>query len=254
MKHLKLFESFKDIKSICKKYRIRNYTINPDGSVDVDGDVSLYNYRSYDRFSVRFTKLPLKFGKISGVFDCSYNDLTTLEGSPREVGGYFKCGHNKLTTLEGSPREVGGTFDCGDNKLTTIEGAPEMVGRHFSCPHNQLTTLKGAPEIVGGYFDCMNNRLTTLEGSPREVGVNFFCSNNKLTTLKGAPEIVGGYFECENNPVYVIYKLFKNHKDFMDSLDWDYIRGNNIVKSRFEDACEETEIEVPKSIKGYKYI
>ena len=35
MKHLKLFENFQDIDSICKKYRIKNYTINPDGSVDV---------------------------------------------------------------------------------------------------------------------------------------------------------------------------------------------------------------------------
>jgi len=204
MKHLKLFESFKDIKSICKKYDIKNYTINPDGSVDVDGHVSLSNYR--------FAKLPLKFGRVSGVFD---------------------CGLNKLTTLEGSPREVGLTFDCSVNKLTTLEGAPEMVGRHFNCYDNQLTTLEGAPREVGGAFDC---------------------KNNQLTTLKGAPERIGQSFLCRSNPVFNIYELFKSHKDFMDSLDWDYIRGNKIVKSRFIDACEETEIEVPKSIKGYKYI
>jgi len=183
MKHLKLFESFKDIKSICKKYGIKNYTVNPDGSVDVDGSVSLSNYR--------FAKLPLKFGRVSGVFDCSYNKLTTLEGSPREVGWHFDCSYNKLNTLEGAPREVGGAFDC---------------------------------------------------------------KNNQLTTLKGAPERVGGSFLCRYNPVYNIYELFYNHKDFMDSLDWDYIRGNNIVMSRFIDACEEAGIEVPESIKGYEYI
>ncbi len=27
-----------EIDDICKKYRIRNYIINPDGSIDVDGD------------------------------------------------------------------------------------------------------------------------------------------------------------------------------------------------------------------------
>ena len=29
----------KEIKNICKKYKITNYTINADGTIDVDGDV-----------------------------------------------------------------------------------------------------------------------------------------------------------------------------------------------------------------------
>ena len=41
MKHLKLFESFKDIDSICDEYGIKDYTINDDGLVDVDGDVDI---------------------------------------------------------------------------------------------------------------------------------------------------------------------------------------------------------------------
>ena len=30
MKYLKLFESFEDIERICRKYNIKNYTINTD--------------------------------------------------------------------------------------------------------------------------------------------------------------------------------------------------------------------------------
>lgn len=204
MKHIKLFESFEDIDFICKKYNIKNYTINPDGSVDVDGDVHLSN--------LELTKLPLKFGRVSGYFDCSDNKLTTLEGVPRELGRDLLCYTNQLTTLEGSPREVG----------------------------------RG--------FYCQGNRLTTLEGSPQRVGADFYCTMNQLYTLKGGPEIVDGRFFCKHNPVYVIYNLFKDHKDFMDSLDWDYIRVNKIVKSRFEEACEEVGIEAPESIEEYKYI
>jgi hypothetical protein len=36
-----LFESFKNIEDICKMYKITNYTINPDETVDVDGNVNL---------------------------------------------------------------------------------------------------------------------------------------------------------------------------------------------------------------------
>mgnify|MGYP000489434140 CR=1 FL=1 len=35
MRYLRLFESFEDIDEICRKYIIRNYTINLDGSIDV---------------------------------------------------------------------------------------------------------------------------------------------------------------------------------------------------------------------------
>jgi hypothetical protein len=225
MKHLKLFESFNDIETICKKYQIEPWTINSDGSIDVNGDVDLS--------SEALTKLPLKFGKVTGVFRCNSNKLTTLEGCPREVGGVFNCYNNQLTTLEGAPKEVSGSFYCHYNQLTTLEGAPENVGGYFYCNNNQLTTLEGAPENVGGDFYCRNNQLTTLEGGPKEVGGNFY---------------------CQGNPIYQVYKLFPNYKSFIDSLDYNYLRGTDIVKSRFKEALDEIGKEMPKKIVGYNYI
>ena len=108
MKHIKLFESFEDIDSICKKYDIENYTINTDGTIDGDGDVNLSGQG--------FIKLPLKFGRVGGNFYCHNNQLTSLEGCPQIVGGDFYCNDNQLTTLEGAPREVGRHFYC-DNKI-----------------------------------------------------------------------------------------------------------------------------------------
>ena len=40
----------------------------------------------------------------------------------------------------------------------------------------------------------------------------------------------------------------------MDSLDYNYLRGTNIVKSRFQEALDELGIKMPKSIKGYNWI
>ena len=42
MKYLRLFESFENIYEICRKYDIENYTINPDGYIDVNDTVYLY--------------------------------------------------------------------------------------------------------------------------------------------------------------------------------------------------------------------
>jgi hypothetical protein len=48
--------------------------------------------------------------------------------------------------------------------------------------------------------------------------------------------------------------IFPNFKSFIDSLDYGYLRGNNIVKSRFKEACDEIGIKMPEEIKGYNYI
>ena len=230
MRYLKkygLFESNTDIDSICKKYGIQNYTINEDGTVDVDGNVSLYERN--------LSKLHLKFGRVTGNFYCQSNKLTTLEGCPLEVGGELWCYSNKLTTLESCPREIGGDFMCHNNKLTTLEGCPKEVGGNFDCRYNKLTTLEGCPKIVGGDFSCNNNQLTII--------------NDELEFVKPRN------FKIKDNLIHNVYKLFPNFKSFQYSLDYNYFREpNQIVKHRFEEACVEIGIKVPKIIKGYQYI
>jgi len=125
------------------------YTINDDGSIDVEGSVNLSRKK--------LTKIPFNFGKVSGNFRCYHNQLTSLEGSPNNVGDYFDCSNNKLTTLDGVPNNIGGGFYCHDNQLTSLDGAPNTVGGGFDCTNNQLTTLDGAPNTVGGSFYCYNN-------------------------------------------------------------------------------------------------
>ena len=96
-----------NIDEICEYYGIKNYTINPDNTIDVDGNVYLSR--------IGLTKLPLKFNKVTGYFSCSVNKLTSLEGCPIWVGGRFHCWDNRLTSLEGCPSYVGGYFYCLQN-------------------------------------------------------------------------------------------------------------------------------------------
>ena len=113
LKSFKLFESIDShkIHEICNKYEIGNYSINEDRSIDVDGNVNLN--------SCKLSKLPIKFGRVNGDFDCRNNQLTSLEGSPSHVGFDFYCNHNQLTSLEGAPSHVGFDFYCRNNQLTS---------------------------------------------------------------------------------------------------------------------------------------
>ena len=112
------------ISLICEKYGIENYTINPDGSIDVNGDVDLYNKG--------LTELPLIFNKVTGYFWCGDNNLTSLKDCPRWIGGVFSCSDNKLTSLEFSPDYVGGYFNCDNNNLTDNYCDSEICGKFYT--------------------------------------------------------------------------------------------------------------------------
>jgi len=133
MKYLKSFNETSsniEIDSICKKYGIESYTVNEDGSIDVDGNVNL---------NAKFLKkLPLKFNKVTGDFYCAHNYLTSLEGAPQYVGGSFNCSANELISLKHCPKHVGGDFNCVDNFITSLDSYPEYVGKFFTCSGNPI--------------------------------------------------------------------------------------------------------------------
>jgi hypothetical protein len=129
IKNWNLFKESVDRKSeiveICKRYNIKNYTINDDLSIDVDGNVDLS--------SNQLTKIPLKFGRVSGSFYCSSNDLSSLYNSPKWVGYNFFCHSNKLTSLEHLPKYIGGFIDCQYNKIFSFKGIPDNFRNDFYC-------------------------------------------------------------------------------------------------------------------------
>jgi hypothetical protein len=145
------------IDALCKKIKIRNYTINGDGSIDVNGN-AIMAFHYFDEKT-----LPIKFNRVSGDFNCSNNKLTSLVGCPVEVGGSFDCRENALTSLEGCPKKVGENFDCEANRLNSLLGCPLNIIGFFDCSSNKLTSLVGCPTVVGGHFQCSNNIL------PREI-------------------------------------------------------------------------------------
>jgi len=138
MKYLKLFESFEDnpskIHEICRKYNIEDYIINPDGSIDVNGGFNL----NLDLYEKNLTELPLKFNISNYSFSCSYNYLTTLEGSPVEVNGDFYCSWNRLTSFQYAPKIIRGCFWCKENYIKSFEYFPSFVKGSFDCDGNPI--------------------------------------------------------------------------------------------------------------------
>ena len=148
------------------------------------------------------TELPdLSAVTVTGNFDCSYTQITSLKGAPQKVGGNFDCSYTQITSLEGAPQQVGRDFACHHTPITSLEGAPQKVGRNFDCRETRITSLEGVPQEVGGNFDCSCTPIISLEGGPQKVGRNFDCRETRITSLKGAPQLVLGNFNCANTPI-----------------------------------------------------
>ena len=143
------------ISLICKQYDIKNYTINDDGSIDVNGEVNLYKKG--------LTELPLTFNKVNGYFDCDNNNLTSLKGSPRWVGSSFYCNWNRLTSLEFDPEYVGSDFSCNNNNLTNINSHNvNSNNKTFNLQFFLNEQCKDALNI-GEFVDSIKVQLTDLE-------------------------------------------------------------------------------------------
>jgi hypothetical protein len=194
-------EERKSIDQVCTKYEIRNYSINADGSIDVDGNVD-FNWSRLDR-------IPLKFNRVSGFFDCAYNSLSSLDGCPVSVGGFFDCKYNKLSSLDGCPVSVGGFFDCR---------------------FNSLTSLKGCPTNVSG-FDCSNNNLTSLEFCPTEIEFIFESHTNKL------PRAMSDYFGYDN--IMIDQMVFVKYQSYYDVWTPEFnIDGYNELVAEIRDGLK----------------
>ena len=128
-----------EIKYICEQYNITNYVINSDLSIDVDGDVVISN--------MFLTKIPIRFNKVNGDFNCSYNNLTDLENSPKYVNGFFNCSFNKIKSLENAPIVVSGHFFCIINSLTDNYCETEIGGCFYSLLEQEQLIYKNL-EVV----------------------------------------------------------------------------------------------------------
>ena len=181
------------------------WTLNPQtGLVDVRWDFYCNSQNLTDFKGVRF-------GVVTGCFNCPGNKLTSLKGAPQEVRGYFNCSYNDLTSLKDAPQKAGESFWCFNNKLTSLEGAPKKVGGDFNCGNNELTSLKDAPQEVGDGFNCSNNKLTSLEGAPKKVRLKFNCFSNPVS----------------ESVLKSLYKRMQSGMSWSDAVarQWKYIRS-----------------------------
>ena len=164
-----------------------------------------------------------------GNFDCSWNNLTSLKGAPKEVKGLFNCSGNNIISLEYGPKKAK-IYDCSSNNLRDLQGAPEEL-EEFNCGGNNIISLEYGPKKAKIY-DCSSNNLRDLQGAPEEVEL-FDCSENKLKSLIGGPKKARSYYcrsslksfdgaptDCDN---FFVYKSSLSDKKLKSKKDLELV-------------------------------
>lgn len=254
------------------------YTIRDDGTVDVYGNVRI------DHMWYGMKRIPVKFGIVTGHFTISSGTLiTTLEGCPDECQD-FVCTDLSIKNLIGGPRIVRGDFDAEGSLLESLEGGPEEVGGYFDISDTRVSSLVGSPKKVGGFYDCSDTNITDLIGAPEEVGTTLVANEVDLSSLEGVPKVLMHLevnssiktiwdprplkdIKCQiirlgHDPISTLVELFdrgkqssiERTKDFIDSLDYNYVRGTDekpqINLFRLKEALDEFEIRSPKGLRS----
>ena len=197
-----LLRKKEDIEDWLNEYKIVKYNLIPNREygyvVNVNKSVDISNYK--------LKSIDIKFNEINGLFDCSFNQLSSLEGCPNITNG-FLCAYNELISLESCPTIVNGDFDCSNN---------------------QLNSLKYAPKKVNGFY-CGNNRLTIegLEYLPKEIKSNFILliENESLNSLQ---EIKN--FKDLNIKIEDIFKIQKEKENLLNIINKKECKNKKINK------------------------
>lgn len=173
-------DTYSKINGWLKKFGIRDFRINGDFTINVDGDVDLSGKG--------ISQIPsfIQFKYIAGNFDISNNDLKVLRGCPTECDS-FNCSNNPgLRTLRGGPIIVD-VYNCSNNNLTALTGSPNCCVQFVANNNPRLTSLKEGPKTIcgtdelGGVYNVCNCGIEGIDG------------------LVGCAKI-DGTFKCTGNP------------------------------------------------------
>lgn len=151
-----------EIEKWLDKYNIKNYTIQPDGVVDVNGDIDLNGFTE--------ESILVQFGTVTGSFDLGQaTAITSFKGAPRIVGEHCYCDTSTMSSLEGIPKSIGGDVSFFKTNIKSLSGIDKLVNQIDGMVYLDENTshilgllrIKGIKSIdvdFGGKLDEIMNR------------------------------------------------------------------------------------------------
>ena len=196
--------------------------------IQVDfGDGKLINETIGKTFKALYSPLVVShtvkiYGSGITVFDCSAQQLTSLDISNDIELTILFCTSNKLTFLNIYKNTALTRFSCQDNLLTSLDVSKNTALTELICTQNNLNTLDISKNLGLVSLSCYFNQLTSIDVSKNKVLVELYCSFNQLTKIKLTPSLKTLYcddnqlnnIDISNNDSIVVIYCFNNNLTF----------------------------------------
>ena len=135
-------------------------------------------------------------------FECSGENITSLDISKNSQLKVLDCSQNSLTSLDVSKNTNIGTLNCSNNNLSSLSISKNTVLSILKCSDNRIASLDLSENT--GLFElrCSNNKLTSLDLSMHNRLQEVHCDNNQLSSLivsKQATELIE--VRCTQNQI-----------------------------------------------------
>lgn len=161
---------------------LKNYTINEDGTIDVDGDVHVSAHL------LGLGKLPyyIKFGIVSETFGWMGSTVQSLRGSPEQCGNFFVDYAVNVNTFEHFPKIINKKLTMYHDGLDTFCGLSERVkhiGEEIEFSQKAIKSggigliLTGLPKLKYGGFTPPWKIISKYMGKPDQI---FECQNELI--------------------------------------------------------------------------
>lgn len=161
----------RNIKEVLDQYNVVDYTINNDGSVNLTKDITF--------FKKNLDKIPFKISIAPRVLDFSFNNITSLEGSPKECNVVFYA-MNNISDLTGVP-VVSKLLSLSNNKLEKLNFPKGFKTDELLLNHNNIYELTGIPSDFSGKIFLNQNPIATCFKTNDGKDVHVF---NSLKIIK----------------------------------------------------------------------
>ena len=124
-------------------------------------------------------------------FECSGENITSLDVSKNSQLKVLDCSQNSLTSLDVSKNTNIGTLNCSNNNLSSLSISKNTVLSILKCSDNRIASLDLSKNT--GLFEliCSNNKLTSLNLSKQNRLQEVHCDNNQLSSLIVSKQATG---------------------------------------------------------------
>lgn len=168
-----------------------------------DNEIQFSEAAVIDSLDVRFANI-IDVTGINGFsnlkrFDCSNNQIVTLNLTSINTLIDLFCSNNSITTLSINGLTNLQNLTCQSNDLSTINVSTNTNLRSLNVMNNSLTALNISNLTLLEYLDCRVNQLNSLNVNSNINLATLYCSYNSLTSLNVASLSSLQSLYCEYN-------------------------------------------------------